>query len=80
MISTLTTTAITNKITAAAIPMHMPTTCLFYVSPRTDKITAAGETMDRLLNAYASQENGYSSNTLAMDADGRAANPYDISA
>ena len=32
MISTLTTTAITNKITAAAIPMHMPTTCLFYLA------------------------------------------------
>ena len=49
---------------------NIQTTMDIYVSPRTDKITAAGETMDRLLNAYASQENGYSSNILAMDATG----------
>ena len=33
---------------------NIQTTMDIYVSPRTDKITAAGETMDKLLNAYAS--------------------------
>ena len=33
---------------------NIQTTMDIYVSPRTDKIMAAGETMDKLLNAYAS--------------------------
>ena len=33
---------------------NIQTTMDIYVSPRTDKIMAAGETMDKLLNGYAS--------------------------
>ena len=33
---------------------NIQTTMDIYVKPRTDKITAAGETMDNLLNSYAS--------------------------